>query len=153
MLEIVTDADWASAHFSRKSVSCYTLFLNGNCIFVNTKLQQSLALSSCESEYMASLAGCCDALFVKSLIEEVTGSEVTVIPRTDNSGARAIIAKQGSGRLRHIDLAYLWLQREYQKNAILEKVVTTLACPADIGTKVHPRKRAAVPAWFDGFRE
>ena len=95
VLEVVTDADWASSHFSRKSVSSYVLFLNGNAIYVSTKLQQSLALSSCESEYMASLAGCCDALFVKSLLEDLTGSAVRLIHRTDNSGEGGSFRRRG----------------------------------------------------------
>ncbi|CAE7202183.1 GIP [Symbiodinium sp. CCMP2592] len=151
LIEIVTDADWASSHFSRKSVSCYSMYLNGNCVYVSTKLQQTLALSSCEAEYMASLAGCADALFVKALLEEVTDSEVTIIHRTDNSGARAIISKQGCGRLRHIDLAYLWLQREYQLGRVIEKVITTEACPPDIGTKAHPRRRQQFLLGLLGF--
>ncbi|CAE7029861.1 unnamed protein product [Symbiodinium sp. CCMP2592] len=151
LIEIVTDADWASSHFSRKSVSCYSMYLNGNCVYVSTKLQQTLALSSCEAEYMASLAGCADALFVKALLEEVTDSEVTIIHRTDNSGARAIISKQGCGRLRHIDLAYLWLQREYQLGRVIEKVITTKACPPDIGTKAHPRRKQQFLLGLLGF--
>ncbi|CAE7521131.1 unnamed protein product [Symbiodinium natans] len=151
LLEVITDADWASTHFSRKSVSCYAMYLDGNCVHVVTKLQQSLALSSCEAEYMASLMGCCDGLFVKALLEAITGHPVTLVHRTDNSGARAIIAKQGSGRLRHVDLAYLWLQREYCLGRIAEKPIGTKLCPSDMGTKAHPKRRQQLLLGLMGF--
>ena len=151
LLECITDADWASSHFSRKSVSSYSLYLNGNCVYVSTKLQQSLSLSSCEAEYMASLQGCCDGLFVKALLEEITGSPVKLVHRTDNSAARAIIGKQGSGRLRHVDLAYLWLQSVASKGLVIEKPIGTKYCPPDLGTKNHSRKRQQLLLGLLGF--
>ena len=151
LLECITDADWASSHFSRKSASSYSLYLNGNCVYVSTRLQQSLSLSSCEAEYMSSLAGCCDELFVKSLLEEVTGNSVKLVPRTDNSAARAIISKQGSGRLRHIDLAFLWLQSAASRGLVIEKPIGTKYCPPDLGTKNHGRKRQQLLLGLMGF--
>ena len=151
LLECITDADWASSHFSRKSVSSYSLYLNGNCVYVSTRLQQSLSLSSCEAEYMSSLQGCCDGLFVKALLEEITGSPVKLVHRTDNSAARAIIGKQGSGRLRHVDLAYLWLQLVASKGLVIEKPIGTKYCPPDLGTKNHSRKRQQLLLGLLGF--
>ena len=151
LLECITDADWASSHFSRKSVSSYSLYLNGNCVYVSTRLQQSLSLSSCEAEYMSSLAGCCDGLFVKSLLEEVTGNSVKLVHRTDNSAARAIISKQGSGRLRHVDLAFLWLQSAASRGLVIEKPIGTKYCPPDLGTKNHGRKRQQLLLGLMGF--
>ena len=151
LVECITDADWASSHFSRKSVSSYALYLNGNCIYVSTKLQQATSLSSCEAEYMSSRAGCCDGLFVKSLLEEITGASVTLVHRTDNSAARAIIGKQGAGRLRHIDLAFLWLQSVAERGQVIEKPIGTKYCPSDLGTKNHGRKRQQLLLGLMGF--
>ena len=120
---MVTDADWASPHFSRKSVSSYVLFLSGTAIYMCTKLQQSLALSSCEPEYMASLAGCCDALFVQSLVQDLAGSAVrlTTVVQGGSSGRR----REGAGRLRPIYLAYLWLQHQNDRGNLIEKSIAT----------------------------
>ena len=151
LLECITDADWASSYFSRKSGSSYSLYLNGNCFYVSTKLQQSLSLSSCEAEYMASLQGCCDGLFVKELLEEITGSPIKLVHRTDNSAARVIIGKQGSGRLRHVDLAYLWLQSVASKGLVIGKPIGTKHCPPDLGAKNHGRKRQQLLLGLLGF--
>ena len=151
VLEVVTDADWGSKFFGRKSVSCYSLFLNGNMIYLSTRIQKSLSLSSCESEWMASLSGVADGIFVKSFLEAFLKSEVKLIHRVDNSGTRGLAAKEGAGRLRHIDLCFLWLQRENKKGTVMTRSISTKGCPSDIGTKIHNKKRLLFLIGLMGF--
>ena len=151
VLAVVTDADWGSKFFGRKSVSCYSLFLNGNMIYLSTRIQKSLSLSSCESEWMASLSGVADGIFVKSFLEAFLKSEVKLIHRVDNSGTRGLAAKEGAGRLRHIDLCFLWLQRENKKGTVMTRSISTKGCPSDIGTKIHNKKRLLFLIGLMGF--
>ena len=141
VLEVITDSDWGSRMFGRKSVSSYSLYLNGNMVFVSTRLQKSYALSSTEAEWMSSLLGVADGIFVKQFLETFLESEVKLVHRVDNSGARALAAREGAGKLRHIDLSYLWLQKENRSGHVLTRPISTYACPSDLGTKPHSKKR------------
>ena len=140
VLEVITDSDWGSRMFGRKSVSSYSLYLNGNMVFVSTRLQKSYALSSTEAEWMSSLLGVADGIFVKQFLETFLESEVKLVHRVDNSGVRALAAREGAGKLRHIDLSYLWLQKENRSGHVLTRPISTYACPSDLGTK-HSKKR------------
>jgi hypothetical protein len=52
VLECFTDADWASDKSDRKSISGHVVKFFGNVVLWTSKKQSSIALSSCESEYI-----------------------------------------------------------------------------------------------------
>ena len=52
-LECFTDADWASDKSDRKSVSGHIIRFFGNVVLWTSKKQSSIAVSSCESEYIS----------------------------------------------------------------------------------------------------
>ena len=70
-LEIWTDSDWAGDRKSkqkrRRSVSSAMIFLNGCLIAAWSRFQKSIALSSCEAEFLASAGGAAEALQLKEL--------------------------------------------------------------------------------------
>ena len=47
------NSDWAGCHKTRKSTSGYVIYFAGGPISWKSKLQQAVALSSCEAEYVA----------------------------------------------------------------------------------------------------
>ena len=55
LLESVSDASWCSEP-GRLSVSCSILYVNGNPIFMTSKRQKTVVLSSCEAELHGGLA-------------------------------------------------------------------------------------------------
>ncbi len=78
--------------------------------------------------------------YVKTLLEEI-GVLATLVVRCDSSSARAIVARRGMGRLKHISIRLLWLQDEVRSGAFVVDTVKSLANPADLFTKVAQRAR------------
>ena len=54
---------------------------------------------------------------------------------TDASSARAIAQRDGVGRLRHVDVRFLWLQDKIKKGYFKIIKVPGAENPADLGTK------------------
>ena len=48
-----TDADWESVKFNRRSISGILVMINGTPVIFESKMHQSMALSTTEAEYMA----------------------------------------------------------------------------------------------------
>ena len=66
-----SDSDWGSSE-DRKSISgyCFSLYEHGPLISWKSKKQQTVALSSCEAEYMAFTYAIQEAKFLKQLLSE-----------------------------------------------------------------------------------
>ena len=63
------------------------------------------------------------------------GTEVEVVLKSDSSAGRAISLRKGTGKMRRLQVKYLWLQdATYEKRINVEKVKGT-ENPADIVTK------------------
>ena len=69
-------------------------------------------LSSCESEFMAATAAACQALWLKRLLSELTGSEEKKITlKVDNVSAIALVKNPVfHGRSKHIDIRYHFIR-------------------------------------------
>ncbi len=72
--------------------------------------QPTVALSSAEAEYYGLVKGATNALGIQSYLKD-TYVEVGIVMRTDASAAQAIASRRGLGKVRHIDVAQLWLQQ------------------------------------------
>ena len=84
---------------------------------------------------MAVVAGSSDGLLVKHLWEKVTEEKCEMKVRPDGSAARAMVQRQGIGRVRHLDASLLWVQqKEKEKVLSIGPIPTELNC-ADLGTK------------------
>ena len=147
LVEVVTDADWASQVFpQRRSISSFCIFVNSNLCHCGNRVQKSTSLSSAESELCGSLLGVHEALFVCRMLQFLCGCgcEVKLVHYVDNSAARAVIQREGLGKMKHIDLAWLWIQRAHKDKifGFVTKPISTAICPADLATKSHPRRRS-----------
>ena len=88
LVEICSDSDWAADRETRQSVSCGAIFVNGNMIHFQSKRQRSISLSSCESETIAAVSIMSEGIFIKKLIERITGIELEVRLYIDSSSSR-----------------------------------------------------------------
>ena len=61
--------------------------------------------------------------------------EMVVEMATDSSGAKSFASRRGSGRIRHIEVKWLWLQSEVAKGRFRMRKVAGTENPADIVTK------------------
>ena len=129
-LEVFSDSDWAGDKSSsakrRHSVSSVFMFLNGCLITSWSRSQKSIALCSCEAEFLASAGGVAEAIQVKRL---------------------------GVGRLKHIDIKYLWMQLEVKKETMVMEGIPTLLNVSDIGTKRLSGQRREFLMYLIGITE
>lgn len=114
-VEIFTDSDWAGDKSGptrkRHSVSSVVICVNGRIAKAWSRSQKSIALSSCEAEYLASVGGTAEGLFVARLWNFLANQKVVVTLVGDSSSCRAFAQRQGVGRLKHVETKYLWLQQ------------------------------------------
>jgi len=64
-----TDADWGGDISTRRSTTGYIFLFRGTLIAWNSKLQKTVALSSCEAEYMALKEAIKEQLYIKAVAE------------------------------------------------------------------------------------
>ncbi|GJW30172.1 uncharacterized mitochondrial protein-like protein [Tanacetum coccineum] len=74
-----------------RSTNGHVFYLGTSPIIWCSKKQTTMALSSCEAEFMASTAAACQTIWLRELLAEVTGLErQKVIIRVDNKSAIAL---------------------------------------------------------------
>ena len=87
------------------------------------------------------VGGCSDGLLVRHLWMEMTKEELEMKVRSDSSAARAMVQRQGIGRVRHLDAALLWIQQKEKEKVLAVSAIPTELNSADIGTKSLTRRR------------
>ena len=144
-VEVFTDSDWAGDKSGpsrkRHSVSSAILCVNGRVVHSWSRSQKSIALSSCESEYLAAIGGAAEGLYVKRLWEFMVRKPTLLTLICDSSSCRAFAQRLGVGRLKHIETKYLWLQGIIKRGLLEMEPVPTLVNVSDIGTKALGKKR------------
>ena len=97
--------------------------------------QHTFALSSCESEYYALVKSASQAIGLQSMLSDICVSPLGIEIKTDASAAIGIASRRGLGRVRHIEVAQLWIQ-EKVANGVLKLIkVPGQANLADACTK------------------
>ena len=135
------DSDWASCLKTRRSTTGMNVKLAGGTIYYKTRLQQTVACSSTEAEFMAA----CDAgkviLYIRSILWDLNiPQQAASILYEDNDGCTAMAnAQKPTSRTRHMDIRYFalsdWVERDMM---ILERIDTSVN-EADHFTKVLDR--------------
>ena len=145
-----TDTDWAGDKASRKSIGCVNHQMDG-CPIMSTVRQQSfLALSSAEAELGGMLIGGTEGLAYRRLLEWL-GFKVIWKLGTDSSAARGFAFKEGVGRMRHIDLKILWLQRATATEGLNIYKVPGELNRANLGTKRLAQRQLEQEARMNGI--
>ena len=140
-IECYCDSNCNGCKTSRKSTSSGMVFLNGCLVLSLCKSQSTIALSSCEAELLAMTHMTAEAIMVCNLCRfllKLEGCEVNsaldFIVYTDSS-SKAFAQRRGVGRLKHVDLRYLWVQACVRQKLIRLKKVGTQNNVADLNTK------------------
>jgi hypothetical protein len=140
ILHVKTDTDWAGSRVDRKSCTCYVISCGG-CTLNVTSIGQSIhAQSSGEAEFYGGVSGLSAAICVRHILS-FFGFNTKIQLGSDSSAARAVMARAGVGKIRHLEVKTLWIQELVKKNevtVVTEKGTTNVA---DIGTKIlnYPR--------------
>ena len=135
-----SDADWAGSRSDRKSTSgyCFSLNPDGPLISWKSRKQDCIALSSCESEYVAACAAVQEALYLTKLFNGFTCiSDDNCIVYVDNQGAIGLAKNPiAHNRSKHIDIKFHFLRDVVNKKKVTLKYVKSNDNVADIFTKV-----------------
>ncbi|CAK0853235.1 unnamed protein product, partial [Prorocentrum cordatum] len=129
-----TDSDWAGCHETRKSTACGIVRWCGVVVSAYARTESVLAQSSPEAEYLAAVELAAEMLYVRELVKFM-GFDTSLEIECDASSAIAIASRRGLGRLRHLEVKWLWLQQLVGTGQIkIVKVKGTENLP-DVGTK------------------
>ncbi|KAG6480984.1 hypothetical protein ZIOFF_057575 [Zingiber officinale] len=135
-----SDNDLASDLDGRKSISGMTFYFNESLVSWNSQKQKTVALSSCEAEFMATTTAAYHALWLRSLANELTGVEPKMVTLfVDNKSAIALMKNPVfHGRSKHIDTRFHFIREFIEKGQIVAEFVYTGEQRADVLTKALP---------------
>lgn len=137
-IQVTSDSNWANCTETRRSTACGIIALAGCCLFSFVRRQNLVSLSSAEAEFYAATSAVSESLGIQQVLK-TAGLDAELRVRIDNSGARALLQRQGSGRIRHLDARVCWAQDLVAQRRLKVSAVKGTENEADIGTKLLPR--------------
>lgn len=146
-----SDSDWAGDQSTRRSTSGFLFSIGSAVISWSSKLQPSVALSTCEAEYIGQTNATKEAIWLKRLLDEVRPelglqAQATVI-YCDNQGAIALAKNpQFHARTKHIDIQHHFVREKINEGLVQLKYIDTSDQVADGLTKALDKAR------FERFR-
>jgi transposase InsO family protein len=131
------DADWAGDGDTRRSTTGYAFSIGTGAVSWNSKRQATVALSSTEAEYMAASAAAREAIWLRTLLEELKyPQQRATIVHCDNQGAIALTHNPvHHQRTKHIDVRHHFIREMYESGQVDVKYIPTHDQVADIMTK------------------
>ena len=133
-VNVFTDADWAGENSSRKSTSGGAMQLGDHVLKSWASTQSVIALSSGESEFYVIVKGASQGMGMKSLLADLNfPCHIKVL--TDATTGKSIASRRGLGRVRHVDVANLWIQEKVRNGDIAVLKIKNSYNSSDIGTK------------------
>nr|GEW28280.1 zinc finger, CCHC-type [Tanacetum cinerariifolium] len=138
-----------------KGKTVIVFYFGNSPISWNSHKQPTVALSSCESEFMAATAAACQALWLQRLLNALTRwKEEKVTIRVDNKSAIALMKNPVfHGRSKHIDIRYHFIRECVKKNQIGVEHISGDLQRADILTKALARIKFAEMRELLGVKE
>jgi len=140
-----SDSDWGGDYPTRRSTTGYLFTFNDTVISWSSKLQKTIALSSCEAEYMALKETIKEYTWLKTLLDQIT--KITTQDTTKDlytksllytdSQAAIELAKnpEHHARTKHIDIQYHYVRENILSGYINLKYIPTTQQLADGLTK------------------
>ena len=115
------DSDWGGSERDRKSTSGGVWMLGDHCIKTWSATQGAYALSSAEAELYGMVEAVTRAKGLLSLAKELGFVDLSTVVHlgTDSSAAKPFVARRGLGKMRHLQIRDLWLQKE-MRDGLLE---------------------------------
>jgi hypothetical protein len=133
-----SDSDWGGDLDTRRSTSGYYFSINNNPISWASKLQKSVALSSCEAEYIALKEATKEMLYLKEVLLKLDlpiKLEASIIYTDSKSAIELANNPEHHVRTKHIDIQYHFVREKVQNKEIILRFISTKEQIADILTK------------------
>lgn len=145
------DSDWAGCQDTRRSTTGWVFLLGGCVIAWASRRQKSVALSTCEAEYIAAAEAAKEAIWLINFIRELNLPGISTDAVTlyiDNNAAMKLTKNpEFHARTKHIELRHHFLREQVLQGTIQMKRIDTKDNLADVFTKALPR------ATFEGMLE
>ena len=136
-----TDSDWAGCKETRKSSSAGVVMIGADALKAKTRKQKIIARSSAEAELYAAALGASEVKGIVSLLRDL-GYEKKPVLAIDAKATEHILHRHGVEKLKHIDVAYLWIQDEVRSQRLQVRRIRSEDNVADLGTK--PLNKAVI---------
>ena len=149
-LQGYADADGSMAE-DRHAISGYAFIIHGGAVSWCAKRQEIISLSTTESEYVAVTHAAKEALWLRSLIEQLFGIKLSpTVMYSDNQSAIALTKDhQYHARTKHIDIRYHFIRWIIENGSI-----RLIYCPTDdmlADTLTKPLPSAKVKHFASAF--
>ena len=135
--------------------------LGSHCIKTWSSSQGAVALSSAEAEFYGMVEGVIKAKGLISLAKELGFVDLVNVVHlgTDSTAAKSFVSRQGFGKMKHIEIRNMWLQKEVRDGKVEVSKVPGDKNPADLMTKilntkdiqVRLDKMGLVATWIKGM--
>ena len=134
----IGDIDWGGNVKDRKSTSGGAWMLGKHCIKTWCASQGAFALSSAEAEFYAMVEAVTRAKGLLTLAREMGFRELSLVVHlgTDSNAAKSFVNRRGFGKMRHLEIRDLWLQKEIREGKVEVHKVLGTENPADLMTKI-----------------
>ena len=132
-----SDSDFASDMDDRKSTSGYVFFMGSSIICWRSMKQKTVALSSCEAEYIAATTATCQGIWLNRLINELKGVEEKPWKLLVDNQSAITLSKNPvhHSRTKHIDTRYHFIRQCIEEKKTVFAYVKSEDQLADILTK------------------
>ena len=151
--EAYTDSDYGGCNLNRKSTSGGCQFLGGRLVSWQCKKQTSVAISTCEAEYVAAGSCCSQVLWIQQQLQDY-GLNFTHTPiRIDNQSTISITNNPVKhSKTKHIEIRHHFIRDCAEKKLIKLVKVPTENNLADLFTKAFDRSRFELLVQLNGMR-
>jgi hypothetical protein len=88
-------------------------------------------MSSGEAEYYAMVKAAAEGLGIKALCKDL-GYDVKLVIAVDSGAAKTIVSRLGLGKVRHMEVRYLWAKEAHKRGRFAIREVWGLVNTADV---------------------
>mgnify|MGYP001798127242 FL=1 len=144
---MVCDADWGSSDYRRSITGyCFQLSKDGPLISWKSRKQPTVALSTCEAEYMSLSSAIQEAKFLLQLLNDFQVESSNPVSLCCDNQCAIALAKNPvqHQRSKHIDIRYHYIRQEIERGFVTVKYVSSSNNVADIFTKALSGQRVKV---------
>ena len=140
LLENYSDTDFAQCKETRRAMTCGVTCLDRTVTSAFARRQGVQSTSSGEAEFYGSTSVVMEGKVIKHFLEWM-GYKVIYQLLLDSSAAKAMVQRDGVGKLKHMDVRALWIQVERRDHNLVTRKIPGAQNLADLGTKAHPVNR------------
>jgi ribonuclease HI len=141
-LKAYTDSDYAGDIDTRRSTTGNVFLLHGGAISWSSRLQQTVAVSTTEAEYMAAAAAVKEALWLRVLLSDFNINMDAILIYGDNQAAIHLVKNaNAAARSKHIDIVHHFARERVMRNEVIFEYLPTHLMIADCMTKALPESK------------